>query len=389
MAGGIESMKIAVLTLALYVNYGGSLQAFALMTALRDLGHEVWFLNRETRKPSPLEKPFRTLKRWLKKYVIGSVWDVRWGMYDLEVRPSIMRYHGPFINRYLQPQTEEFLSSRRLKEKIRAYRFDGIVVGSDQVWRRDYTLPNRDDYFLGFLAAEDTTTRRVAYAASFGTTEWTFTDRETQRCSDLLRRFDAVSVREDEGVDMCWNRLGVRAEHLVDPTLLLGPDRYSALMPSELQQPVFEGVLVYLLDETGEEGRIAASVADVLRKPLYRVSKPSANSALPLAERVAPPIELWLRGFMDADFVVTDSFHGVVLSILFNKRFLALGNAKRGMSRFQSLLRLFGLEDRLLLSLNEVDIRPFLNQPDWDRINGELKRQRRLAMMFLQDALAA
>ncbi len=380
-------MRVAVLTLALYVNYGGSLQAFALMRALKDLGHDAWFLNRETRIPTSRERAIRAAKRWLKKHLIGRFREIRWNMYDLEVRPAIMQHHARFIAQHIQPQTEAFLTSKTLAGKIGDYQFDAIVVGSDQVWRRDYILLNHDDYFLGFLATDDHKTRRVAYAASFGTSDWDYTDEETSHCGNLLRQFHAVSVREDDGVAMCRERFGVDADHVVDPTLLLEPHRYLELLPDNMQQRTFSGVLIYLLDETGAKGQIARSAIEALDRPGYRVSKPSADATLSLDKRVAPPIEEWVRGFLDADFVVTDSFHGVVFSILFNKRFIAIGNSSRGMSRFESLLRMFGLEDRLLSSLEDIDIQSFLAEPDWNRINDELDRQRRRSMDFLRLAL--
>lgn len=75
----------------------------------------------------------------------------------------------------------------------------------------------------------------------------------------------------------------------------------------------------------------------------------------PMEEHVAPPIEAWLKGFDDAQLVLTDSFHGCVFSIVFRKPFMAIGNRGRGLSRMESLMRMFGLEDHLLSSLSDYD----------------------------------
>jgi exopolysaccharide biosynthesis predicted pyruvyltransferase EpsI len=107
-----------------------------------------------------------------------------------------------------------------------------------------------------------------------------------------------------------------------------------------------------------------------------------------LQQCVFPPVTNWIRGFMDARFVVTDSFHGTVFSILFNKPFLAIGNPKRGMSRFVSLLKTFGLEDRLI-EVNSPNIKNLVQQPiDFDKVNLILEHERSAAFSFLNEALS-
>ena len=81
----------------------------------------------------------------------------------------------------------------------------------------------------------------------------------------------------------------------------------------------------------------------------FAVNNPfEKDNTKPLNDRIKPSVESWLRGFEDADFVVTDSFHACVFSILFKKQFIVVGNKKRGNARFNSLLKMFGLEDRLV-----------------------------------------
>lgn len=107
------------------------------------------------------------------------------------------------------------------------------------------------------------------------------------------------------------------------------------------------------------------------------------NLGLPLNERIQPPLERWLRGFYDADFVVTDSFHACVFSIIFHVPFVAIGNKERGMSRFQSLLSLVNLEERLLDENATVDDIQSLKDIDWDKVDELLQKQREISMSFL------
>jgi exopolysaccharide biosynthesis predicted pyruvyltransferase EpsI len=96
----------------------------------------------------------------------------------------------------------------------------------------------------------------------------------------------------------------------------------------------------------------------------------------------------WLRGYQDARFVITDSFHGTVFSILFNIPFLAIGNKNRGLARFQSLLNMFNLSDRLITDLSNFDSDTFIQKEiDWSKVNGVLDQQRKKATDFLRTNL--
>jgi hypothetical protein len=108
----------------------------------------------------------------------------------------------------------------------------------------------------------------------------------------------------------------------------------------------------------------------------------------PVEERAVPALEDWLAAFADAEFVVTDSFHGCVLAILMHKRFIAVGNSRRGMARLKSLLDMFGLDMRLVHGIDpEDDGDYFLSEPDWGTIDGILEEKRMASMAFLKDSL--
>lgn len=94
------------------------------------------------------------------------------------------------------------------------------------------------------------------------------------------------------------------------------------------------------------------------------------------------PVEQWLRSFDDAEFVLTDSFHGCVFSIIFRKQFLAIGNKERGLSRFHSLLTLFSLQDRLILSPDEY--KSNLSSIDYDQVQARLQSFQTQSLSFLK-----
>lgn len=377
-------MKIAILTLSLYANYGGNLQAYALLTALKEMGHDAWYLNRERHRVPSWRVPVVLAKRMFKKFVLGGKVKLRSGLFNQRERAIVAKHSREFIGTYIQPQTPEFLSTASLVKGFGKLDFDAVIVGSDQVWRQRFVKENLTDYFLGFLAPSDSTTKRISYAASFGTSEWEYSDQETKECRALIQRFDAVSVRESSGVELCEQKFGRQAEHVIDPTMLLTASHYTALIPNPGER--FNGILVYILDLDDEKKKVIDAVAEKLGLPVFQVNGNAADRSAPPHLRVAPPVEEWLRGFRDAQFVITDSFHGSVFSIIFNKPFLAYGNPTRGMARFSSLLDMFGLGERLISSSADLNDDHF-SSPDWERVNARLSEEQQHAKSFLKKAL--
>jgi hypothetical protein len=207
--------------------------------------------------------------------------------------------------------------------------------------------------------------KRVAYAASFGIDSWDYTESETSQIKQLVQQFDAISVREDSGVDLCQKYLGVHAEHVVDPTMLLDKADYVRLIEAANVPKSKGNLFEYVLDASAEKTEFINRVAADRGLTPFSVHNPNVeNGDVPAEMRVQPPVEQWLRAFLDAEFVVTDSFHACVFSIIFGKPFIAVGNAQRGNARFNSLLKMFGLEHHLIATAKEYS-------PDADFSLGE------------------
>lgn len=377
-------MKIAVLTLRLHSNYGGILQAYALMTVLKWLGHEPFLIyNRYYKNRNFLSRNWLYLKNGLKKVVLRQkemeVFSERRYRNEYEV---ICRNTAAFIEKHLQPRTVPVCSTHEWNQLPKQYDFDAYIVGSDQVWRTTYAK-DIEHYFLSFV--HDPKVKRLSYAASFGTDEWLFTPKQTTRCGRLLKKFDGVSVREESGVTLCQNHWEVTAEHVLDPTMLLTKSDYLELLPSLANPAENNRLLVYLLDMTGEKEKIVTSIETQKHLKRFFVNNPyTNNSGKEMEKRIAPPVEQWLGGFATSKFVVTDSFHACVFSLLFHIPFCAIGNKKRGMARFNSLLSLFGLEERLIdpASNFQASIDSF-PEIDWSAVDKKLELLRQKSIDFL------
>ena len=378
-------MKIGILTQPLHTNYGGLLQCWALQRVLREMGHEAWVVQRQTDWHSFL---------WWADNAAKNVVRLLFGRPVMRVprrkeENQIGQHTRRFVEGQIVPRTSPIYSTQGLRADYARQRYDAYVVGSDQVWRPIYS-PCQPDFFLGFLPG-DARVRRVAYAASFGTDKWEFSPKLAARCRALAGKFDAVSVRESGGVGLCRAHLGVAAEHVLDPTLLHGREVYERLV-GEAGDPRNAGdFFCYVLDRSAETEALKRSVAAELGLTAFEVMPRvpgAAPAGTPMADRVFPPVTAWLRAFMDAEYVLTDSFHGSVFSIMFHRPFVALGNAGRGQARFHSLLGLFGLEDRLVTTGRAEDVAARLREPiDWARVD-RIKREWQVkSTEFLSKAL--
>ena len=360
-------MKLGIFTQPLHNNYGGLLQCFALQTVLKRMGHDAVVVRRDyNRFNKPFILKFRSFIKNIIRVCIGRRWAKN---ITLEQWNHIGQHTQYFVNKYIQSKTPRLITNSQLKEYISKNHFDGYVVGSDQVWRPRYS-PCITNYFLDF--AENADVCRVAYAASFGVDEWEFSADITPRCAQLAQKFDAVSVREASAIGLCNQYLGVDALHVLDPTMLLEKEDYIAVVEAEKEPKSAGNLFCYVLDKAAEKDEAIARVADSLHLQPF-TCMPSLNASFENLKKdidacVFPPVTRWLRGFMDAEMVITDSFHGCAFSIIFNKPFWVIGIVARGMARFHSLLSIFGLESRLL-DVNNLANVDWQSPIDWDKVN--------------------
>lgn len=376
-------MRICILTQPLHTNYGGILQAYALQTVLKRMGHEVLTEDRKYTPPRGLKLLINRLKSTVKTILVHTPFQHRFTRFN-HILPSqiphIQQHTDRFIRKYISTTEPVYTKN---KPMFRSYGFEAYVVGSDQVWRPMYS-PCISNYFLDFTKGEQV--KRVAYAASFGTEEWEYTDEQTRECADLVQHFDAVSVREASGIKLCEKYLHTSAIHVLDPTILLEKEDYEQLARNEKEPQSTGNLFCYILDAAKEKQDVIGLMADKCRlTPFTSMPKPrvyTPDTKFNLEDYVFPPVTRWLRAFMDAEMVVTDSFHGCAFSIIFNKPFWVIGNKERGLARFHSLLSMFGLEERLVEHRNLQDI-DWLAPIDWNAVNEHRKAWQKISVDFL------
>lgn len=339
-------MRIAIVTLPLHTNYGGILQCYALQTVLERMGHDVRILSKpQYGRSYYIIYPLAVCKRLFKRFLLGK--DVAIFKTPHQI---IRKQTDRFIYKYIHQYKKRVWTS-----KIASH-FDAFVVGSDQVWRPAYFHPI-EEAFLSFLG--DSGVKRIAYAASFGVDNCEeYTPEQLKQCSQLLKKFNAVSVRESSGIPLCREYFDVKVEQMLDPTLLLDADDYRVLIRKGKTTPSKGNMLVYMLDKSEEKIALVNQIAEEKGLTPFELDSPDEQREdIPLKKRVKMSVEQWLRSFDEAEFVLTDSFHGCIFSIIFQKQFVVMGNKERGLSRFNSLLELFSLYDRLLFDVQEYEMK--------------------------------
>ena len=376
-------MRIGILTLPFHTNYGGLLQAFALKNILSEWGYEVYFITTSQEITLPRHKLFiRYLFRFFKKYILRKkrvdiFWEKHHNEYIKE-QQIYAKYTYQFVQKHLP--TRFYQSFADIKEVD----FDAIIVGSDQIWRKKY-VPEIETSFLNF--AKGWNIRRLSYAPSFGTDQWEYTDTETSNCRYLLKSFDYVSVREKEGTNLCHKHLDRDAEWVLDPTFLLNKNYYIDKVRLE-QIPKSKGnLLCYIIDMDEEKQKVIDYLAKEKGLIPFTVNSRAEDTSdkhFSIEDKIQPPVEEWLRGFYDADFVVTDSFHACAFSIIFGKQFIVYGNESRGLSRFLSILQYFGLDNRIITNSKNL-ILP--NDYDVNLVYNKLSKQQEKSILFLKSSL--
>ena len=344
---------VAIITQPLMTNYGCLLQNWAMQQAVNKLGYQsITFDQSEWYPPLGIR-----LKIAVKQLLNLSTPNV----FEQFITQNINRTSKAY-----------FMSDFVAFDK--KYHPHAYIVGSDQVWRPRY---NRllDASFLIFT----TNSRKIAYAASFGTDKWEFNEQQTAAYSKAIRQFRAIGVREQSAITLCKDYWDVDVTLVLDPTLLLTAEEYFPLLNKSNKQ---NHVFTYILDS--ESWKRVAVKSICIQKQICELAGMYDMDGQ-IHERIS--VGEWLTYLSQSKFVVCDSFHGTVFSILMHRPFLVLGNSKRGNTRLLSILKAVGLENRLIQENDSIDM-AHLPDLNWRAVDLRLSKLRSNSMEFLLKALA-
>jgi polysaccharide pyruvyl transferase WcaK-like protein len=361
-------MKIGIITYANASNYGALLQAYALQTFLECRGHEVVLLN----------------YAWTHKY---SIWQI------IRSRrlSTLCRKAQENINRSIADGFRKHLHLSSLYDTVADVqkhfpKCDVYIVGSDQVWN---TVANRDKLQLVFLDFVDDSVKRLSYAVSFGLER--INSELHKEVGRLMRKFSAISVRERTAVKLVKQVSGCHAEWLCDPTLLLSDDQYRKLAQASQVNVRSDArfIFSYFLSwSTANRDAYITCLKKALTIGFEKSEK--ARSTLWLGGMLGlhDKIEVseWLCRVMQSSFVVTNSFHGTIFAILFQKPFITVllsQNAAAMNDRIVSLLARLGLSDRMFDNFDERRLLTVVHSEiNWEDVDKRIKDWRSETEVF-------
>ncbi len=360
-------MKAGILTIYKTGNYGATLQAYATKKAVEALGAEAEIL------------PYCAKSIETK---IDRAFLQKRGVFGTAVALVEKLYYAPRMKKTMR-WVESYAPGPMLAREDLARlngRYDVFIAGSDQIWNPD--IQHGDyAYFLDFV---DDPAQKCSYASSFGTDTLEGDYRET--CAALLRGYRVLTVREDSGAELVEQLTGTRPPVVLDPTMLLSREAWESLLPPAKGKAKY--IFVYQMAHSALLARLAQAARRQLGGRVDYVPFPIGGVCAAHCHLALSPLE-WARRVHDAQFVLTDSFHGLVFSILFHRPFyyvVTSDTVKKRLARATTLLANLGLSGRMLTDESQFDTAAAI---DWADVDSRLAALRAQSLAQLERMVKA
>ncbi len=381
-------MKIGLCLAYKGVNYGMLLQAFATQRIIEKMGYETEIIDYKRVGYKHIR-----MTPWLPVYFATEV-----------IKQKRKKKEAPVLDGIHQTNVDErkrvsniFIENNLLNrvkctgiinlEKYTRETFNGVLVGSDQIWPPDAAFGN----FTTLRFAPDSM-NKISYATSLGVEKYPFYCKSS--AAQYWKRINHISVREEQGKKIINDICDVPVQVVLDPTYLFTKDEWKELIPEErLINEKY--ILCYFLGATLEHKKLARAYAD--KQGIKLVTILSTESVSPIDTSFADEVitgygpDKFINLIRGAECVMTDSFHGLAFSVINNKQFYVFYRTKVGSknsrnSRIDNILNTWSLQERLVL--NEADVSAFdLNQIDYDRVNQKMAKEREKSLNYLREAL--
>ena len=361
-------MKVAIVTLHRVYNYGSALQAYATQKIFEKNGCEAVVIDYIT--------PQRTKKRILKSTGGKNISAIKKGPYYVAKTFSILLKEftfGKFVKKNLK-LTKKYITAEDLDKDPPIA--DLYVTGSDQTWNSDYNQGVDRGFFLDFLPED---AKRISFVASFGKKE--LAEEEIELTKKYINRYSALSVRESYAADILKGLGREDAIQLIDPTLQIDKKDWLEIASKRLVKKPYL-ILMLLYNEDNHATEYARKIADEKGLELVKISWDL--KCPPMVDKLMThryPSD-FLSLFHHADFVVTNSFHGLAFSINLEKQFVVVPRNEYN-SRIESLLNLFNIKERMVSSM-ESALEMSNKQIQYEKLKPILDGERKKAEDFIK-----
>lgn len=365
-------MKLGTVTVHNGYNYGASLQAYGLVKALEDLGYEanlIDYRNPLIEKKMASKKKDSGIKKAIKYLLLnGKGYELR--------KKRFNEFNASFI------EGKTYYSVDELKELNKEY--DGFVCGSDQIWNMNIT--DHDPAF--FLSFADKDKIRISYAASLGE-EKAESERTKEFFVENLKSLDSISVREVDSVPIIKGLTETPCHTVIDPVLLAEETVWNELAEkSSIKTPKYKYAFYYELFRNDEMYEFALKKAKERGVKLVRTdilpAKALIKGCVSLSDKGIGPAE-FVKLIKNAEFVVTNSFHGTVFSILFEKEFYVVpltGKLAGRNKRIENLLGMISLSDHIVKN-GECKY----EKADFNEVKKCIEKEKNIAKEYIVNAI--
>lgn len=345
------------------LNYGAVLQTYALNTKLNELGLDA--------KVIDYNPPYYTKSnKSLFIRIIREVFRLPDWIYGK------MKF-GKFISKYIPLSENQYKNLDELNKNVP--KADYYFAGSDQIWNCEELLNGKDDSF--FLTFAPKGSRKVSYAASLAMSE--VPDSQTDRYRKLISDFDAVSIREKDGVKAVQD-LGIEnVINVLDPVFLLDNDGWDYIVSQSEFKPKEKYILVYGFKRQKNLYKYARELSQKLNVKVYAINNNIEDYFLDIDKYFwnASP-ETFVKLIKNSEAVVTNSFHGLSFSIIYNKPFHLFSRKGKANSRMLNLLSDLNLSDRVISS--EVLVS---NEVNFTEANQFISSRRKSSIEFIKNSI--
>lgn len=372
-------MKVGIISMQRVVNYGSFLQAYSLKNTIEKLGHEVEFVDYKVEKPvvkNEQEVPNAPVKKdgFFKK-AFRYAWEHR------SKKSRKLRNFYRAKMHLTQKYNQEFLPLLGITSEFK-YNLseDVIVIGSDEVF--NCLQSNKDVGFSKELFGADANAKKViSYAASFGTTTVEGLEKYEikNEVANYLRKFDAISVRDVNSIEVIKNLLDIEPYYHIDPVLLCD---YEGLVPETVTLKDYMIVYAYGSRITEDEAKAINAFA---KKKNLKVVTIGETNRFEWDHLLLTPFEV-LAYFKNADYIVTDTFHGTIFSLKYSKQFATIIR-ESNKQKLSDLLNRFELNDRTVTNIN--DLEKVLNvKTDYSKVSEKIEVCRKESVEYLKAKIA-
>lgn len=357
-------MKINIITRHSVPNYGSILQTYSTQKALEKMGYDseiIDYIKLEETNKRAVATNYGSNKSGIKEKIKKVI-------YIILQRPNVTKMNNAFKKfrkKYLKETIREYNSIEELSNNLPEA--DVYCTGSDQVWGKIGTEEYDKAYFLNFVPENK---KCIAYAASFGVDK--LPEKLNEDIKDLLKKYETILVRENTAEKIIREKGFDNVGQVLDPTLLLKKEEWDEICePTKLDNK--EYILVYQLHHNKEMEKYVKNLKKHTKLPIYRVNTSIYYGLKPGKFIYLPTPGQFVSYIKNAKYVVTDSFHGTVFSMIFQKQFIDILPGKTA-TRIESILKLVGLSNRILRDNNDYSF--LKDNIDFTQVNNILENER-------------